>query len=437
MFAELLPTKTDPKEETQAEIRIPTLPDVRPFGCELAGQEITFDAHASRVLTPFSIESDFLYNIESIENYLTPYFEQTGVSQDFIEDCLGDLVPDLDIEELDCLLPSIAKATLEEMTAQVNSLINFLPEAYEARFGQPLESEHNKICIALHHSENTLCVTSTDLLHVFCMYAHKVSGRERQYLARVASQVACRTMITPLPYAMGCNNFLEEYLPAKGIDVPALTAYVTCDSFEMDGLSDWFESIKTILGKDGLNGLCEYYTEMHMDGFDLTIFDNKDEVEESEEADYFRGWAKEALSSQLLSLGREYDWGEIDKDFLQELQDFKTNAQCKHPEVIDMLLFISEMLVNHLPNYEHYEFTAMDDVEELGNNVLYCLDDISRCYVTDNAVQEHNRYLNDTGEDCFLKVEVDNPEWLKAMKGHLTGYWLMECLEVFMENYEC
>jgi len=79
----------------------------------------------------------------------------------------------------------------------------------------------------------------------------------------------------------------------------------------------------------------------------------------------------------------------------------------------------------------------MDDVEELGNNVLYCLDDISRCYVTDNAVQEHNRYLNDTGEDCFLKVEVDNPEWLKAMKGHLTGYWLMECLEVFMENYEC
>ena len=78
MFAELLPTKTDPKEETQAEIRIPTLPDVRPFGCELAGQEITFDAHASRVLTPFSIESDFLYNIESIENYLTPYFEQTG-----------------------------------------------------------------------------------------------------------------------------------------------------------------------------------------------------------------------------------------------------------------------------------------------------------------------------------------------------------------------
>ena len=83
MFAELLPTKTDPKEETQAEIRIPTLPDVRPFGCELAGQEITFDAHASRVLTPFSIESDFLYNIESIENYLNifkdyPYIFNLG-----------------------------------------------------------------------------------------------------------------------------------------------------------------------------------------------------------------------------------------------------------------------------------------------------------------------------------------------------------------------
>lgn len=438
MFTELRHSEKLAAEKVQAQIQLPTLPDVRPFGNELMGEEITFDAHAARVLQPFKVKSDVIYNIDAIEQYLTPYFEQTGVSDDFIADCFGDIAPDMEVDELSDLLPCLAKASMAEIVDKVNDLIRFLPEQYEARFGTPLLSDHDKVTIAMHHDEgNSLCITSSDMMHLYRLYAHKVDAQTRQYLSTVAVEIACRTMITPLPYAMGCHDFLDDYMPVKDIDVPALKAYILSDSFELDTLHSWYEEILKILGKEALSGLMSYFNDMNIESLNMTDLaalgtgdmDCEDDIME------FRAWTQHTLGDALIYLEGEYDRGKINQEFLQELRDFKNTAHCNHPDLIDILLFISEMLLTHLPEYVNYDFTALTDIEDLGVNLLYALEDIDECVLTKNLADEQFRYLSETGEDCYLKLEPSNPDWLHATKALLTGIWLMECLEVFMENY--
>lgn len=434
---------------TEKPLTLPSLPDVRPFGAELMGQRITLDEEAQYVLSPITEHSALLENVDNIEKYLKPYFEVTHTSQDEVLAMLTQLDTASSLEQLSDDVFEVARQSLQKVQSTLLDSISVVPDAIKSLTGEVPEFRFDNIGIGLFKKdgneyysgvnesapEHCISIETTEPVSCFLMYAEKLDETTREFLGVIALSIAVKCEATPVPHAFGCHGWFDDYLSLTTDQAFELNEYAQQDAWSDDSFSTWMLRLKDIMG----NQVSEVHSmmyELHM--MDITDIPEEDLNEtEGDTGDFletYRETASEALMRIVLQSGPDYRGGEVDAEFLRDLQGWRNSPHCQHTEVVDKLIAVTTVIQEHLPTGGD-ALESLTEIPDFGVGLLYSMPSIDACYRTRVLIDEHAQYQMETCEQCIFQADWTNPEWIETAKRYLVGWWLMNYLETIMESY--
>ncbi|WP_018984043.1 hypothetical protein [Salinimonas chungwhensis] len=430
-------------------LTIPSLPDVRPFGYELVGQQITFDSDAQHVLAPVENYSPLLENLNAIESYLKPYFEVSHTSHDEAIALLNTLKKDSDFDALQNDVFEAARQSLRKVQNALLDSISMVPQAIETLTGEVPAFTYDNVSIGLFDRNgngfygeisddapaNCVSIETTEPVSCFLLYAEKLDPKTRKFLAAIALHIACKCETTPVPHAFGCHDWTDDYITLTTEQALHLETYAKQDAWMLDSFSEWFRQLKHIMG-DAISDLTSMMFDMHM--MDLTdIPDGDFDETEGETGDFlqcYRESASESLMKIVLQSGTDYTGGDIDEAFLQDLQDWRSSPHCQHTEVVTKLIAVATVIQDHLPKGGE-ALESLTEIPDFGVGLLYSMPSVDACHRTRQLIDEHAQYQMETCEQCIFEADWTDSDWVEKAKRYLIGWWLMNYLETIMESY--
>lgn len=428
------------------EIRLSGLPDVRPVGSELTGQSIELDATAQLLVNTDKNFDLLLDNEQRILEYLSPYLEATSADFDITLKALESLSEHKTPDSLSTRLTDVAQEQLERVKQSLECRTAFLSDAVFSKTGEYPEMRYTNLALVVRQDNQTgnptVGIEGAEHLIGFEFYGDKVDSKTKQFLARLALHIACACEVCPIPFTIGIHSWVNDYVNMNVEMADAVMAFIDSPDWHQSDFIEWWNRCSTLLGEE-FNGFVEGVTEIVTGGSPDDIFlqvqhliEHPEDTEATEEAlSDFRDRAEEELACIALTHSSTYNNERIDADFLSELHNWRDDAHCNHTSVVDALIFITELCLEHLPA-ERADLGSLTEIDFLGTNVVYSINSGKECKVTAELYERQHQYLMETGEECSIPVHIDSDEWLEKAKGYLTGWWLMHYLETVMEKYD-